>query len=57
MKPEMDGLELARRIKQETTTSHIPVVVLTAKTDLDTQVEALKRGADDFITKLSVRHT
>ncbi|NLE36221.1 MAG: response regulator transcription factor, partial [Bacteroidales bacterium] len=51
MMPEMDGLELARRIKQETTTSHIPVVVLTAKTDLDTQVEALKRGADDFITK------
>ena len=51
MMPEMDGLELARRIKQEATTSHIPVVVLTAKTDLDTQVEALKRGADDFITK------
>jgi signal transduction histidine kinase/DNA-binding response OmpR family regulator len=51
MMPEMDGLELARRIKQEVTTSHIPVVVLTAKTDLDTQVEALKRGADDFITK------
>lgn len=51
MMPEMDGLELARRIREEVTTSHIPVVVLTAKTDLDTQVEALKRGADDFITK------
>jgi signal transduction histidine kinase/DNA-binding response OmpR family regulator len=51
MMPEMDGLELARRIRAEVTTSHIPVVVLTAKTDLDTQVEALKRGADDFITK------
>jgi len=51
MMPEMDGLELARRIKEEVTTSHIPVVVLTAKSDLDTQVEALKRGADDFITK------
>ncbi len=51
MMPEMDGLELARRIREEATTSHIPVVVLTAKTDLDTQVEALKRGADDFITK------
>ena len=51
MMPEMDGLELARRIKEEVTTSHIPVVVLTARTDLDTQVEALKRGADDFITK------
>lgn len=51
MMPEMDGLELARRLREEVTTSHIPVVVLTAKTDLDTQVEALKRGADDFITK------
>jgi len=51
MMPEMDGLELARRLKEEVTTSHIPVVVLTAKTDLDTQVEALRRGADDFITK------
>jgi signal transduction histidine kinase/ligand-binding sensor domain-containing protein/DNA-binding response OmpR family regulator len=51
MMPEMDGLELARRIRAEVTTSHIPVVVLTAKTDLDTQVEALRRGADDFITK------
>jgi len=51
MMPEMDGLELARRIKEEVTTSHIPVVVLTAKSDLDTQVEALKRGADDFIAK------
>jgi signal transduction histidine kinase/DNA-binding response OmpR family regulator/ligand-binding sensor domain-containing protein len=51
MMPGMDGLELARRIKEEVTTSHIPVVVLTAKTDLDTQVEALKTGADDFITK------
>ena len=51
MMPEMDGLELARRIREEVTTSHIPVVVLTARTDLDTQVEALKRGADDFITK------
>ena len=51
MMPEKNGLELAREIKEDETTSHIPVVVLTAKTDLDTQVEALKTGADDFITK------
>ncbi|HWR75568.1 MAG TPA: response regulator [Bacteroidales bacterium] len=51
MMPVMDGLEMARRIKEEVTTSHIPIVVLTAKTDLDTQVEALKTGVDDFITK------
>ncbi|MFA5972241.1 MAG: two-component regulator propeller domain-containing protein [Lentimicrobiaceae bacterium] len=47
----IDGLEVARRIKSDETTSHIPVVVLTAKTDLDTQLEALKTGADDYITK------
>lgn len=51
MMPEMNGLELANEIKGNETTSHIPVVVLTAKTDLDTQIEALKTGADDFITK------
>lgn len=51
MMPEMDGLELARKIKSNDTTSHIPVVVLTAKTDLETQLEALKTGADDYITK------
>jgi signal transduction histidine kinase/ligand-binding sensor domain-containing protein/DNA-binding response OmpR family regulator len=51
MMPEMNGLELAREIKADEITSHIPIVVLTAKTDLDTQVEALKTGADDFITK------
>jgi signal transduction histidine kinase/ligand-binding sensor domain-containing protein/DNA-binding response OmpR family regulator len=51
MMPQMDGLELARMLKEEVTTSHIPIVVLTAKTDLDTQIGALKTGADDFITK------
>lgn len=51
MMPEMDGLEMARRIREDINTSHIPVIVLTAKTDLDTQVEALKKGVDDFITK------
>ncbi len=51
MMPVMDGLEMARKIREEAATSHIPVIVLTAKTDLDTQVETLKTGADDFITK------
>lgn len=51
MMPEMDGLELAGKLKSETTTSHIPVIVLTARTDMDTQVETLRTGADDFIAK------
>ncbi len=51
MMSEMDGLMLAKEIKANENTSHIPVVILTAKTDIDTQVEALKTGADDYITK------
>ena len=51
MMPEMDGITLSKAIKSDDTTSHIPVVILTAKTDLDTQLDALKSGADDYITK------
>lgn len=51
MMPEMNGLELAKKIREDEISSHIPIVILTAKTDLDTQVETLRSGVDDFITK------
>lgn len=49
--PEMDGLELTKKIKADSRTSHIPVILLTAVTDMDTKVAGMKAGADDYITK------
>jgi signal transduction histidine kinase/DNA-binding response OmpR family regulator/streptogramin lyase len=49
--PKMDGLELARRIKEDINISHIPIILLTAKTDIESKLDALKKGVDDYITK------
>ena len=51
MMPEMDGLELTRRIKQDEEFSHLPIILLTAKTQSEDHQEALEAGADDYITK------
>ena len=51
MMPIMDGLKLCAAIKQNISTSHIPVIMLSAKTDSKDQMDALKSGADDYITK------
>ncbi len=51
MMPEMTGLELAKAIKEDINISHIPLVLLTAKTDMESKLEALQYGADDYITK------
>ena len=51
MMPEMDGLELCRHIKEDIELSHIPVILLTAKNDLDSKVQGLKMGADSYIEK------
>lgn len=51
MMPELDGLELCQKIKNNLYTSHIPVVLLTAKTDTTEQIEGLQTGADDYMTK------
>ena len=51
MMPEMSGTELAKRIKKDLNFSHIPLVLLTAKSDMDSKIEAMEYGADDYITK------
>jgi len=51
MMPEMDGLELCRRLKSGTMTSHIPVILLTARTPVEYQIEGIETGADDYMTK------
>jgi DNA-binding response OmpR family regulator len=46
-----DGVELCRRLKNDPVTSHIPVVLLTARQEESSQVEGLASGADDYIIK------
>lgn len=51
MMPEMDGLEFCSRIKSDMRTSHIPVVLLTAKTAVEHQISGLQTGANIYLTK------
>src|SRR6202023_572044 len=51
MMPEMDGLEVCRRLKSGPKTHHIPVVMVTALDQPSDRVRGLEAGADDFLTK------
>lgn len=51
MMPVMDGLELCKTIKEDVSTSHIPVVLLTARAANEQLIEGLETGADSYITK------
>ncbi|MFA4866553.1 MAG: two-component regulator propeller domain-containing protein [Pedobacter sp.] len=51
MMPEMDGIQLLDKLKRNDSTSHIPVILLTAKSSIENQIEGLKYGADYYITK------
>jgi|WetSurMetagenome_2_1015567.scaffolds.fasta_scaffold00004_112 ligand-binding sensor domain-containing protein/signal transduction histidine kinase/DNA-binding response OmpR family regulator len=51
MMPGMDGIELCRRLKNESTTWHVPFILLTARYTEEQQIEGIEAGADDYITK------
>lgn len=51
MMPVMDGMELCRRVKHDIRYSHIPIILLTARTAEGHVLNGLKEGADDYITK------
>jgi YesN/AraC family two-component response regulator len=51
MMPQMDGFTLCTKIREDQRTSHIPFILLTARTTIESKLEGLELGADEYITK------
>lgn len=51
MMPKLNGVDLLKKIRNNIETSHVPVVLLTAKTTIESQLEGMNYGGDDYITK------
>ena len=51
MMPEMDGIELCKMVRENFDTSHLPMILLTAKAEIEDRIDGLKAGADSYIPK------
>lgn len=51
MMPEIDGIEVCKRLKSDSKYEHIPIIMLTAKGDITDKIEGIEIGADDYVTK------
>lgn len=51
MMPNMGGIELTKRLKAQTETNCVPIMLLTAKSAIESRIEAMEMGADDYVTK------
>ena len=51
MMPKMDGYQFSKQIRSDEATSHIPIIMLTAKAGLDDKIEGLETGIDEYLTK------
>ncbi len=51
MMPRLDGFELCRQLKTDERTSHVPVVLLTSRTEVESKLAGLRHGADDYLAK------
>ncbi len=51
MMPDMDGYEVARHLRADSTTENIPIIIFTAKSQIDDKVMGFDAGADDYLTK------
>lgn len=51
MMPKMNGYEVTRALRQSQTTSHIPIILLTAKNDLESRIKGWQENADEYLTK------
>ncbi|HET9887703.1 MAG TPA: response regulator, partial [bacterium] len=51
MIPQIDGYEFCRRMKSDYGTRHIPIIILTARGELDEKLRGLENGANDYVTK------